>query len=125
MESKNNPLAQATTSNYYSNFKGKKVEEVIQDPPSLKAPKFLQYHLQRITHKCIQRGERGLFGLKKLFQTFDSNKDGSLDYKEFEKVMKDFKLDLEDTDIQTLFHAFDKNKDGTILITEFVDAILG
>jgi hypothetical protein len=44
-ESKNNPLA---TSNYYSNFKGKKVEE-IESEPQIKQPKFLQYHLQRIT----------------------------------------------------------------------------
>jgi Ca2+-binding EF-hand superfamily protein len=55
--------------------------------------------LQRITNKCISRGERGLFGLKRLFQTFDIDNSGTLEYKEFKKAVTDFKLDLEDQDI--------------------------
>lgn len=65
-ESKNNPLAFNSTNTYYSNFTGKKVDEIVEQP-STKQPKFLQYHIQRITQKCVQRGERGLFGLKRLF----------------------------------------------------------
>lgn len=99
VESKNNPLV---NSNHYKGFHGKKVVEIESEPQS-KQPKFLQYHLQRITQKCVQRGERGLFGLKRLFQTFDFDANGTLEYKEFEKAIKDFKLDLEDYDIQTIF----------------------
>lgn len=47
----------------------------------------------------MQRGERGLFGLKRLFQTFDFDNSGTLEYNEFFKAMKDFNLDLEDQDI--------------------------
>jgi Mor family transcriptional regulator len=32
VESKNNPLAHVTTNNYYSNFQGKKVEEIVEQP---------------------------------------------------------------------------------------------
>ena len=102
VESANNPLAHATTSNYYSNYKGKKVEEYVEEP-QIKAPKFLQYHIQRITSKCVQRGERGLFGLKRLFQTFDFNGNGTLEFKDFEKALRDYKIDLEDQDVVTVF----------------------
>lgn len=73
----------------------------------------------------MQRGERGLFGLKRLFQAYDHNQNGSLEYKEFEKALIDFKLDLEETDIQTIFGSFDHNKDGVIQLAEFMNTILG
>ena len=52
--------------------------------------------LQRVKDKCVQRGERGLFGLKRLFNTFDSNGNGLLELKEFKRALKDFSLGLED-----------------------------
>lgn len=124
VESKNNPLGAQTTQNYYTGYHGKKVDEIVSEP-ELKQPKYLQYHLQRITQKCLQRGERGLFGLKRLFQTFDYNGNGTLEFNEFEKCMRDLKLDLEEQDIQTLFQSFDENNDGTIQIQEFMNKILG
>lgn len=57
------------------------------------------YMLNRITDKCIARGERGLFGLKRLFQTFDTDNSGTLEFREFKRAVQDFKLDLEDQDI--------------------------
>jgi len=48
VESQNNPLSQGNSTNYYSNFKGKKVDEIAEQP-LIKPPKFLQYYIQRIT----------------------------------------------------------------------------
>lgn len=81
--------------------------------------------LHRIRDKCISRGERGLFGLKRLFQTFDTDNSGTLEYKEFKKAVTDFKLDLEEQDIQSIFSSFDANGDGVLDIVEFNDMILG
>jgi Ca2+-binding EF-hand superfamily protein len=39
--------------------------------------------------------------------------------------MKDFKLDLEDQDIDNIFKSFDKNGDGVLQMEEFMDMILG
>jgi Ca2+-binding EF-hand superfamily protein len=63
--------------------------------------------LQRIKDKCVARGERGLFGLKRLFQTFDTDNSGCLDMKEFKKAIQDFKLDIEEGDIVNIFKSFD------------------
>jgi Ca2+-binding EF-hand superfamily protein len=63
--------------------------------------------LQQIKNKCIQRGERGLFGLKRLFQTFDTDNSSTLEFKEFRKAVVDFKLDVEEGDIQNIFKSFD------------------
>ena len=81
--------------------------------------------LTRIRDKCVSRGERGLFGLKRLFQTFDSNGNGTLEFKEFKRAIKDFKLEVEDVDIENIFKSFDKNGDGVLQMEEFMDMILG
>jgi hypothetical protein len=41
---------------------GAKIEK-----PADPKPKYQTYMLQRVKDKCVQRGERGLFGLKRLF----------------------------------------------------------
>ncbi len=46
-ESKNNPMTSNSTNTYYSNFQGKKVDEVVEQPIT-RQPKYLQYHVQRI-----------------------------------------------------------------------------
>ena len=63
--------------------------------------------------------------MRKLFKTFDFNNNGSIEYNEFQKALKDFKLDLEEADIQTLFGCFDSDKNGVISIDEFMNNILG
>jgi Ca2+-binding EF-hand superfamily protein len=53
------------------------------------------------------------------------NGNGLLEFKEFKKAMQDFKLDLEDKDIDNLFKSFDKNNDGNLDMYEFMDLVLG
>ena len=48
-----------------------------------------------------------------------------MDFKEFKKALTDFKLGLEDGDIDSIFKAFDKNNDGVLDMNEFMDLILG
>lgn len=39
--------------------------------------------------------------------------------------MKDFKIDLEDSDIENIFKSFDQNGDGVLQMEEFMEMILG
>jgi len=81
--------------------------------------------LKRIRDKCVNRGERGLFQLERMFKTFDMNGNGLLEFKEFSTALKNFKLDLEDFDIENIFKSFDKNGDGVLDLNEFKDFVLG
>ncbi len=81
--------------------------------------------LKRITDKCVSRGERGLFGLKRLFQTFDTDNSGTLEFGEFKKAILDFKLDIEEGDITNIFRSFEVNGDGVLDLGEFMEMILG
>jgi Ca2+-binding EF-hand superfamily protein len=63
--------------------------------------------------------------LKRLFKTFDANGNGLLEFKEFKRAIKEFKLGLEDQDIDNIFKSFDVNGDGVLDLTEFMDMILG
>jgi len=120
--SANNPFE--SNKQFYSNHKGKKVDE-FNPQPTIAAPKFQTYTLKRILDKCIARGERGLFGLNRIFKTFDSNGNGLIEPKEFKRALKDYQLGLEDGDIDSLFKAFDNNGDGVLSLKEFTDMLLG
>lgn len=78
--SANNPFE--SNRQYYGTHTGKKVEEHNPAPQAPK-PKFQTYTLKRIRDKCIARGERGLFGLGRIFKTFDTNGNGLIEPKEF------------------------------------------
>ena len=60
-----------------------------------------------------------------MFKTFDLNGNGLLEIKEFKKAISDFKLDLEEQDVDNVFNYFDKNNDGVLDMNEFMDMILG
>lgn len=48
-----------------------------------------------------------------------------LEFKEFKKAVIDFKLDIEEGDIQNIFKCFDVNGDGVLDISEFMEMMLG
>ena len=67
--------------------------------------------------------KHGGVGLRKLaaaFQDFDSNRNGFLDFREFEKALNSLGLFYRKIDSQALFNFYDCNKDGQISYMEFV-----
>lgn len=55
----------------------------------------------------------------------DDNNSGTIDMKEFKKAVKDFKVDLNDNEIQIVFLAFDRDGSGEIDYDEFVRGVRG
>jgi Ca2+-binding EF-hand superfamily protein len=55
----------------------------------------------------------------------DDNNSGTIDMNEFRKAVKDFRLELNDQEIQLVFTAFDRDGSGEIDYDEFVRGVRG
>eukprot|EP00826_Nyctotherus_ovalis_P039761 TRINITY_DN3842_c0_g1_i3.p1 TRINITY_DN3842_c0_g1~~TRINITY_DN3842_c0_g1_i3.p1 ORF type:complete len:277 (+),score=101.57 TRINITY_DN3842_c0_g1_i3:376-1206(+) len=81
--------------------------------------------LERFRTKLISRGTKGVFGLERQFHIFDLDESGDLSRDEFKKAVNDYKLEMDERDLNNLFKMFDKNNDGKISYHEFMVAIIG
>lgn len=50
---------------------------------------------------------------------------GSIEMSEFKKAVRDFRIDLNDNEIQMVFQAFDRDGSGSIDYDEFVRGVRG
>jgi Ca2+-binding EF-hand superfamily protein len=74
----------------------------------------------------MQLAKRGLAAFKhlnKVFHEMDSNGNGFLDYKEFERGLAALGLFPSKVQLQTLFKVYDSNQDGKISYEEFVSVL--
>ncbi|MGL4950215.1 MAG: EF-hand domain-containing protein, partial [Mycoplasma sp.] len=71
------------------------------------------------------RGGRGIIGLARQFKIFDDNGNKHLDCDEFTKAIKDYKVDLNPTEIKALFGIFDRDGSGTVDYDEFLRQVRG
>lgn len=55
----------------------------------------------------------------------DDNRSGTIDRMEFKKAVKDFRVDLNDTEIGMVFSSFDRDSSGEIDYDEFVRGVRG
>ena len=78
-------------------------------------------HLEIKLKLASLHGGSALRRLAKVFQEFDKNQNGFLDFYEFEQALRDLGIFYKKIDSQALFNYYDKNKDGQISYTEFVD----
>lgn len=64
-------------------------------------------------------------GLGRLFKIFDDDSSKSLNHAEFKKGVNDFRVGLNDKDIEKLFKIFDSDNTGTIDYEEFLRGVRG
>lgn len=88
-------------------------------------PKYQNIMLERFRTKLISRGTKGAFGLERQFHIFDLDESGDLSRDEFKKAVNDYKLEMDERDLNNLFKMFDKNNDGKISYHEFIVTIIG
>jgi Ca2+-binding EF-hand superfamily protein len=81
--------------------------------------------LSKLKEKVIARGARGIIGLSRAFQICDDNHSGTIDYSEFTKLLKDYRLIVDEEETRKLFNSFDTDGSAEIDYDEFVRAIVG
>eukprot|EP01022_Parablepharisma_sp_SALTPOND_P017048 TRINITY_DN2640_c0_g1_i1.p2 TRINITY_DN2640_c0_g1~~TRINITY_DN2640_c0_g1_i1.p2 ORF type:complete len:722 (+),score=93.15 TRINITY_DN2640_c0_g1_i1:6000-8165(+) len=75
--------------------------------------------------KVNERGAKGIMGLIKCFKDVDKDKSGTLSQDEFKMAMKEYKLGIDDGDLEVIFKEFDKDRDSLISQEEFLRTIRG
>ena len=88
-------------------------------------PKYQNIMLERFRTKLVSRGGKGVIGLEKQFKIFDLDGSGELSRDEFKKAINDYKLGMDERDLDNLFKMFDKNADGKIGYSEFMTTMIG
>jgi len=81
--------------------------------------------LEKFRERLISRGGRGFIGLQRQFKIFDDNNSKTLEYTEFLKACKDFKVDLNPNEIKILFNSFDNDGSGVVDYNEFLREVRG
>jgi len=100
------------------------------EDPSLAAPTeepvyTIDSLIAEIREKIKARGTLGIRGLARMFKILDKNGNQHLDGEEFLWGLKDFGLDITQTEAKKVLQAFDKNRNTTVNFNEFLRAIRG
>ena len=96
-----------------------------QTPAQMQNAQSAQAVLARIRDKLAARGARGIIGLARVFKIMDDDNSHELDFPEFRKAVRDFRLEIPEEDVRTVFNAIDRNRSGAIDYDEFLRAIRG
>jgi len=92
------------------------------DAPRSKGTELL---FQKFRQRLASRGGRGIIGLGRQFKIMDDDNSGTLDNMEFNKAIKDFRVDIGDQEIRALFAAFDRDGNGFVDYDEFIRGVRG
>lgn len=93
-----------------------------QQPPMNMSEKQL---MDQFRQKIAARGARGIVGLGKKFKIADDNNSKDLDLQEFKKACHDFRIGVNDKDVERLYKIFDRDQSGSIDYDEFLRGVRG
>ena len=81
--------------------------------------------LAALRDKLVARGARGILGLARQFKIMDDNESKTLEYDEFSKALRDFRVEIEEEAARRLFAYFDADRNGCIGYDEFMHRLKG
>lgn len=81
--------------------------------------------LLKFREAIARRGVRGIMSLRRSFMIADDNNDKTIDANEFKKLIKDYRIQVEEKDIKSLFNEFDSDRSGSISYDEFLRGVIG
>lgn len=115
-----NPAVLQTASSKIGNSPGKTngLDYTVGDRP-------IDVVINKFRQRLIARGARGFIGLQRVFKIMDDDNSKNLDMAEFQKAMKDFRVDLKPVEIDLMFKEFDRDGSQRIDYDEFVRGIRG
>uniref|UniRef100_A0A8C5T9T5 Calcyphosine like n=1 Tax=Malurus cyaneus samueli TaxID=2593467 RepID=A0A8C5T9T5_9PASS len=76
--------------------------------------------LEKLRLQCLAKGSAGIKGLGRVFRIIDSNRSRTLDFKEFQRGLRNYAVMINKEEAQELFRIFDKDGSGTIDFDEFL-----
>lgn len=92
---------------------------------SMKIGKGGSASMLKFREAIARRGVRGIMSLRRSFMIADDNNDKTIDMNEFRKLIKDYRIPVEEKDVKTLFEEFDSDKNGSISYDEFLRGVIG
>lgn len=107
-EESNDHLFNTKVIDVYNKFLNvnKKPLEKPKAAPTFASKRELELALERFKANIIQRGTRGIIGLKRQFKILDDNNDGTLDINDFQNGLDDYKVEITGKDLETIYYAY-------------------
>ena len=81
--------------------------------------------LLKLRNILAARGTRGIMGIRRSFMIADDDNSKQIDFIEFNKLMKDYRMGLNDEEVKKLFTIFDVDRSGKIDYDEFLEGVVG
>lgn len=89
------------------------------------AKKNFELAMERFKSNIIQRGTRGIIGLKRQFKILDDSNDGTLEVYDFQKGLDDYKIEIDLRDLETIYNAFNIYGTTKIDYTQLLGHLVG
>ena len=81
--------------------------------------------IEKLRKIISKRGSRGIMSIRREFMIADNDNNKTVDINEFRKFCHDYRIPLNQNEIQTLFSELDINRNGTIDYEEFLRGVVG
>jgi len=81
--------------------------------------------LSLLRKRVFARGPRSIMSLRRTFMLYDEDKNNHLSFKEFNKFINDYRLNISDEEKKKIFNLFDKDNSETIDYSELVKGLVG
>ena len=81
--------------------------------------------IEKLRKIISKRGTRGIMSIRREFMIADNDNNKTVDINEFRKFCHDYRIPINDNEIQVLFSELDVNRNGKIDYEEFLRGVIG